>query len=132
MTSRVLNCLFERLSKKQKKKRRQNKNLNDSSDNEEAATAAAQDDSQVESKPIEVDEEPETKVKEKPRSVSKVAEPEAPKTTNCSVCGEEFDTRNKLFDHIKQEGHAAPKPQDGPMSHNALKKNKRMAKAQKK
>ncbi len=52
------------------------------------------------------------------------------KTSKCSVCDEEFDTRNKLFEHIKKEGHAALKTVDAnekPLSHNAMKKNKRLA-----
>jgi DnaJ family protein A protein 5 len=54
----------------------------------------------------------------------------ASKSMKCSVCDEEFDTRNKLFEHIKKEGHAALKTVDAnekPLSHNAMKKNKRMA-----
>jgi DnaJ family protein A protein 5 len=27
----------------------------------------------------------------------------------CSVCNQEFESRNRLFEHIKEEGHAAPK-----------------------
>ena len=53
---------------------------------------------------------------------------EPPKPPICSVCNEEFDTRNKLFEHIKKEGHAVLKPTTGeqPTSHNAAKRNKRL------
>lgn len=55
------------------------------------------------------------------------------KLSVCSVCNEEFETRNKLFEHIKKEGHAALKPVDEsqPLSHNAAKRNKRLAKNKK-
>ena len=63
----------------------------------------------------------------------------------CTICSAEFDTRNKLFQHISAEGHTANKIEvsaataaaaldagvtvDGqPLSHNAIKKNKRLAK----
>ena len=64
----------------------------------------------------------------------KKAESAAEKISKCSVCDEEFETRNKLFEHIKKEGHAALKPAqpDQPLSHNQMKKNKRLAKATKK
>lgn len=52
------------------------------------------------------------------------------KSLKCTVCDEEFTSRNKLFDHIKTEGHAALKTADSdqPLSHNAVKRNKRLAK----
>ena len=55
------------------------------------------------------------------------------KITKCSVCSETFETRNKLFDHIKKEGHAALKTNEPtlPMSHNATKRNKRLNKNKK-
>lgn len=31
------------------------------------------------------------------------------KATTCSVCGEDFETRNRLFQHIKKSGHAVLK-----------------------
>ena len=34
---------------------------------------------------------------------------EASKPAVCSVCKAEFESRNKLFEHIKIEGHALPK-----------------------
>ena len=63
----------------------------------------------------------------------------------CTVCQKEFESRNKLYQHITSEGHTANKIEvtaataavaldagldlDGqPLSHNAIKKNKRLAK----
>lgn len=65
--------------------------------------------------------------------VEEVEQEKMEKKPICSVCDEEFETRNKLFEHIKKEGHAALKPTDEnqPLSHNAIKKNKRLAKAKK-
>ena len=53
------------------------------------------------------------------------------KSVICSVCNEEFETRNKLFEHIKSEGHAAVKTAEGNFSHNALKKSRRALKTTK-
>ncbi len=38
----------------------------------------------------------------------------------CTVCLEEFETRNKLFDHIKSEGHASVST----LSYNQIKKQR--------
>lgn len=38
----------------------------------------------------------------------------------CTVCSMEFESRNKLFSHIEQEGHA----QATPLSYNQIKKNR--------
>lgn len=63
----------------------------------------------------------------------------------CTVCSKEFESRNKLYQHITSEGHTANKlvveaataaaaldagldPDGQPLSHNAIKKNKRLAK----
>mmetsp|Transcript_11327 Transcript_11327/g.28490 ORF Transcript_11327/g.28490 Transcript_11327/m.28490 type:complete len:621 (-) Transcript_11327:255-2117(-) len=37
-----------------------------------------------------------------------------PDGSRCAVCGEEFPSRSKLFQHIKATGHAALKPMDPP------------------
>ena len=37
----------------------------------------------------------------------------------CKICEAEFETRNKLFEHIEAEGHAAPVQ---PLSYNQIKK----------
>lgn len=115
-----------RLSKKQKKKRKQNKQEIEESEPEP-----------------EPELEPEVKIEEPPNAVvdeetNKTSTenfvPEPAKPVVCSVCQEEFDTRNKLFEHIKKEGHAALKDQSDPnkpMSHNQAKKNKRLAKGKK-
>lgn len=55
--------------------------------------------------------EPEVKVKGK----AKQRRQKRQKSTNefankCSVCQSEFSSRNKLFQHVKQSGHAAPVP----------------------
>ena len=59
----------------------------------------------------------------------------APKPSICSVCKQEFVSRTKLFEHISKEGHAATKvvvpDSSQPLSHNAIKKNKRLAKSKK-
>ena len=52
----------------------------------------------------------------------------------CVVCQSLFESRNKLFEHIKAEGHAVLKPSvvvnnnNQSMSHNAAKRNKRLGK----
>ena len=46
-------------------------------------------------------------------------------TEACNVCGEQFPSRTKLFDHVKKEGHMlAPGQGDGGKSKKG-KKNKR-------
>lgn len=37
------------------------------------------------------------------------AETEEPPATECSVCGQQFASRSKLFRHIRESGHAALK-----------------------
>lgn len=58
-----------------------------------------------------------------------------PKPSICKVCNQTFPSRTKLFEHISKEGHAATKVVEPsasqPLSHNAMKKNKRLAKAKK-
>ena len=59
-------------------------------------------------------------------------EPEAVvKPVICSVCNQEFESRNKLFEHIKEEGHAATKsaPKKAPDANSKAKnKNKKLRK----
>jgi hypothetical protein len=31
----------------------------------------------------------------------------------CNVCGETFESRTKLFEHVNREGHALADPRDG-------------------
>jgi DnaJ family protein A protein 5 len=33
--------------------------------------------------------------------------------TQCNVCGETFESRTKLFEHVNREGHALADPHDG-------------------
>ncbi|KAI9462149.1 hypothetical protein F5148DRAFT_982880 [Russula earlei] len=33
--------------------------------------------------------------------------------SQCNVCGEAFDSRTKLFEHVNREGHALARPRDG-------------------
>ena len=118
------------MSKKQKKKRKQNKKeLNENEDEKEEITNSKEEEL------IDGDEQSnaDSEIKTSDDSAKKV-ESAAEKISKCSVCDEEFETRNKLFEHIKKEGHAALKPAqpDQPLSHNQLKKNKRLAKASKK
>lgn len=74
------------------------------------------------------------KVKDKPTTTetTTTTNTEIPKVYKCSVCQFEFESRNKLFEHIKVEGHAIQKPinasSNEPLSHNAAKRNKRLAK----
>ena len=42
----------------------------------------------------------------------------------CNVCGEEFDTRNKLFTHVREKGHALAK-EGGSKKSSSKKKGKR-------
>jgi DnaJ homolog subfamily A member 5 len=43
----------------------------------------------------------------------------------CNVCGEIFENRTKLFEHINREGHALADPRDGDTSKKRGKKTKR-------
>ena len=57
------------------------------------------------------------------------------KKSICGVCYKDFESRSKLFNHIKEEGHAAPKistSEQQPLSHNSVKRNKRLANKTKK
>lgn len=47
------------------------------------------------------------------------------KPSICSVCKKEFSSRNKLFDHIKAEGHAIVKTVQQPKSKKTKSKNKK-------
>ena len=122
------------MSKKQKKKRKQTKNdlanfENDSS-NEETAIV----DIEAEQETIPIADKKETvesavkpkKKTEKVKSPEPVEEEDESKSLKCTICETEFDSRNKLFDHINKEGHASLKQTDQPLSHNAIKKNKRL------
>ncbi|KAG0168148.1 hypothetical protein DFQ28_004445 [Apophysomyces sp. BC1034] len=46
------------------------------------------------------------KTKREKRKEKKKQKEEAEATQNCNVCGEEYATRNQLFNHIKDTGHA--------------------------
>lgn len=128
--------MFNRLSKKQKKKKKQQRlegEINEET-NEEAAENLEPKESGIvdEVQPVESEhsqiDEKKTNVEIEQTEVKKIEKPPV-----CSVCNEQFETRNKLFEHIKKEGHAALKPVDEtqPLSHNAAKRNKRLAKSKK-
>jgi len=63
-------------------------------------------------------EEPAKTKKEKKKNEKRAAtpvvedEPGEEKVKSCAVCGENFPSRTKLFDHIKKEGHAQLKSQN--------------------
>ncbi|KZT57907.1 DnaJ-domain-containing protein [Calocera cornea HHB12733] len=46
-------------------------------------------------------------------------------TQKCNVCGDEFDSRTKLFAHVRETGHAAAEPEKGKAGGNKSKKGKR-------
>ena len=46
------------------------------------------------------------------------------KPSICSICKEEFDSRNKLFEHIKEKGHAIVKPVTNTEAKSKTKKSK--------
>jgi len=51
--------------------------------------------------------------KRRAREVAKKArESEAKNVSGCNVCGEKFDSRTKLFEHVNREGHALADPND--------------------
>lgn len=50
-----------------------------------------------------------TKSNKKVEATNETEQLESLKPIICSVCNQEFESRNKLFEHIKEEGHAAPK-----------------------
>jgi len=52
-------------------------------------------------------------------------------TVGCTVCGEQFTSRNQLFKHIKKSGHAAP-PDGAPNLAKVRVAPKKLSKAQKK
>lgn len=125
------------MSKKQKKKKRQNKQEKEDNEDEEEENEQIGEQTTVDGNSENLKEEnanEEAKMVEKedqniPTSTTKPRDEQV--QLICTVCQEEFSSRNKLFDHIKTEGHAAPKLEK-PLSHNAIKKNKRLAKALKK
>lgn len=122
------------MSKKQKKKRKQNKKeLNENEDENEEITNSKEEEIINGDELSKKESNEDSEIKASDDSAKKAAEP-MEKISKCSVCDEEFETRNKLFEHIKKEGHAALKPAqpDQPLSHNQMKKNKRLAKASKK
>merc|ERR1711962_1583686 len=63
-------------------------------------------------------EEPVKTKKEKKKNEKRAAtpvvedEPGEEKVKSCAVCGENFPSRTKLFDHIKKEGHAQLKSEN--------------------
>ena len=127
---------IKRLSKKQKKKKRQNKQEKEDDEEEEDEENEHNDEQQIldaisENSKNENDQANMTDKQERKTSHSSAKPLDEQIQLICTVCQEEFSSRNKLFDHIKTEGHAAPKLEK-PLSHNAIKKNKRLAKATKK
>ena len=137
----------KRLSKKQKKKRKNNKKEalekeeeeeeeSDSNDTEKLADISTPKiETSSDLKP-DIDQQEESALSAKVESEisdSKKDKETVPKPSLCSVCNQEFSSRTKLFEHISKEGHAAPKviEPSQPLSHNALKKNKRLAKVKK-
>lgn len=46
-------------------------------------------------------------------AAKKAREGEAKSGCACNVCGENFDSRTKMFDHINREGHTLADPRDG-------------------
>ena len=45
-------------------------------------------------------------------------------STQCNFCGETFESRTKLFEHVNQEGHALGDSRDGNTSKKKGKKTK--------
>lgn len=45
-------------------------------------------------------------------AAKKTRESEAKSVSACNVCGETFDSRTKLFEHVNREGHALADPRD--------------------
>ena len=122
------------MSKKQKKKRKQNKKELTEIEDETVEISNSKEEELINGDELSKEESnAEGEIKNSDDSEKK-DESAAEKISKCSVCDEEFETRNKLFEHIKKEGHAALKPAqpDQPLSHNQMKKNKRLAKASKK
>lgn len=46
-------------------------------------------------------------------AAKKAREGESKSSCACNVCGENFDSRTKLFEHVNREGHALADPRDG-------------------
>ncbi|CAF0968438.1 unnamed protein product [Brachionus calyciflorus] len=129
-----------KLSKKQKKKRRQNRSelYKDPDDSDEIQDQETMISTQTESEQIEIisqiKQPKKGKLSVKLNQVkSEEKDVDGEKEKICSVCSLEFETRNKLFDHIKKEEHYALKTENEtrPLSHNEIKKNKRLLKAKK-
>jgi DnaJ family protein A protein 5 len=52
--------------------------------------------------------------KRRAREAAKMArEVESKSSCACNVCGENFDSRTRLFEHVNREGHALADPRDG-------------------
>lgn len=116
------------MSKKQKKnKRRQAKANKQEQDVNDELT----DEVEKLGKAEEIDSEKRNEANFVEPSVEAKKNVELPIDQNfkCSVCQIEFKSRNKLFDHIRTENHAAPKSEG--LSHNATKRNKLLAKKNK-
>lgn len=56
------------------------------------------------------EEMPANKTKKEKRKEKKKAKEETVSGHNCNVCGNNFPTRNQLFNHIKETGHALAVP----------------------
>jgi len=57
-------------------------------------------------------------------AAKKTRESEAKSGCACNVCGETFESRTKLFEHINLEGHALANPRDGETTKKKGKKTK--------
>lgn len=132
-----------KLSKKDKKKRKNKKVLEvyDLSDLSDEEVKMSQETKEVEEQGGEsVDKEPQAsnatnktksrkekkqkkhlseKLRSKSNEKAEVEAEDETKSMTCTICEEEFETRNKLFEHIEAEGHAAPVQQ---LSYNQIKK----------
>lgn len=95
-----LSTLTAALELEQSRRRKKTDNINDIESPLETSTSADNTNEEI----------PATKTKREKRKEKKKAKEEAASGHKCNVCGNDFPTRNQLFNHIKETGHALAVP----------------------
>lgn len=145
----------QKLSKKQKKKKRQQKNMNNFPEESVAENLAPNSTDDISPPSQSRDQEEDTAGSEEAAEEVKKKEPEPNKSSGkakklekttmiskahvggdvnqeqkemnlrCVICNFEFNTRNKLFDHLKTTGHATALPSSAAMTTKSKKEKRK-------